>query len=87
MIKLDDIYGFPVCKNEKDGTIEIDSNCEYPQQSEECENLYQSIEYIAQAYRFAKHTIQLKLLSQLALIIGDHLLAQIDLWRRCTCLQ
>ena len=46
MIKLDDIYGFPVCKNEKDGTIEIDSNCEYPQQSEECENLYQSIECV-----------------------------------------
>ena len=46
MIKLDDIYGFPVCKNVKDGTIEIDSNCEYPQQSEECENLYQSIECV-----------------------------------------
>ncbi len=46
MIKLDDIYGFPVCKNEEDGTIEIDSNCEYPQQSEECENLYQSIECV-----------------------------------------
>jgi hypothetical protein len=46
MIKLDDIYGFPVFNNDKDGTIEIDSNCEYPQQSEECENLYQSIEYV-----------------------------------------
>jgi hypothetical protein len=46
MIKLDDIYGFPVFKNEKDGTIEIDSNCEYPQQSEECENLYQSLESV-----------------------------------------
>jgi hypothetical protein len=46
MIKLDDIYGFPVCKNEKDGTIEIDSNCFYPSQSEDCENLYQSIEWV-----------------------------------------
>lgn len=46
MQKLEDIYGFPVCKNEEDGTIEIDSNCEYPQQSEECENLYQSIECV-----------------------------------------
>ena len=44
MIKLDDIYGFPVFNNDKDGTIEIDSNCEYPQKSEECENLYHSIE-------------------------------------------
>jgi hypothetical protein len=43
MIKLEDIYGFPVNKNKKDGTIEIESNCEYPCQSEECENLYQSI--------------------------------------------
>ena len=46
MIKLEDIYGFPVCKNKEDGTIVIDSNCEYPQQSEDCENLYQSIECI-----------------------------------------
>jgi hypothetical protein len=46
MIELQDIYGFPVSKNEKDGSIEIDSNCEYPQQSEECENLYQSIECV-----------------------------------------
>jgi len=45
-MKLEDIYGFPVCKNEEDGTIVIDSNCEYPQQSEDCENLYQSIECI-----------------------------------------
>jgi hypothetical protein len=45
-MKLQDIYGFPVSKNEKDGTIEIDSNCEYPQQSEECENLYQNIESV-----------------------------------------
>jgi hypothetical protein len=46
MIKLEDIYGFPVSKNKKDGTIEIHSNCEYPGQSEDCENLYQSIECI-----------------------------------------
>jgi hypothetical protein len=46
MIKLEDIYGFPVSKNEEDGSIEIDNNCEYPQQSEECENLYQSIEWV-----------------------------------------
>ena len=43
---LQDIYGFPVTKNEKDGSIEIDNNCEYPQQSEDCENLYQSIEWV-----------------------------------------
>jgi hypothetical protein len=46
MIKFEDIYGFPVSKNEEDGSIEIDSNCEYPQQSEDCENLYQSIEWV-----------------------------------------
>ena len=46
MIKLKDIYGFPVSKNEEDGTIVIDSNCEYPQESEDCENLYQAIECI-----------------------------------------
>ena len=46
MIKLEDIYGFPVSKNEEDGTIEIDSNCFYPCQSEDCENLYQSIEWV-----------------------------------------
>lgn len=46
MIKLEGIYGFPVSKNEKDGIIEINSNCEYPQQSEDCENLYQSIECV-----------------------------------------
>lgn len=46
MLKLEDIYGFPVSKNEEDGTIEIDSNCFYPCQSEDCENLYQSIEWV-----------------------------------------
>lgn len=46
MIKLEDIYGFPVSKNKENGTIVIESNCEYPQQSEDCENLYQSIECI-----------------------------------------
>ena len=44
MIKLDDIYGFPVIQNEKDGTVEIKSDCDYPQQSEECESLYHGIE-------------------------------------------
>lgn len=49
MIKLDDIYGFPVIQNEKDGTVEIKSDCDYPQQSAECESLYHEIErqYIA----------------------------------------
>lgn len=49
MIKIDDIYGFPVTQNEKDGTVEIKSDCDYPQQSAECENLYHEIErqYIA----------------------------------------
>lgn len=46
MIELHDIYGFSVNKNEEDGSIEIDNNCEYPQQSEDCENLYQSIEWV-----------------------------------------
>lgn len=44
MIKLDNIYGFPVMKNKKDGTVEIESNCDYPQKSVECETLYHGIE-------------------------------------------
>ena len=62
-MKLEDIYGFSVSKNEKDGTIEIDSNCEYPQQSEECENLYQSLESVfieAQNLNFPLNIIEWK---------------------------
>jgi hypothetical protein len=44
MIQLEHIYGFPVIKNEKDGTVEIESNCDYPQQSVECETLYRGID-------------------------------------------
>ena len=44
MIKLEDIYGFPVCKNEKDGTYEIENDCNYPQENRACKKLYVSIE-------------------------------------------
>lgn len=44
MKKYDDLYGFPVKKNEVEGIIEIDSNCNYPSQSIECKDLFQGIE-------------------------------------------
>ena len=44
MEQIDNIYGFPVIQNEKDGTVEIKSDCDYPQQSQECESLYHGIE-------------------------------------------
>ena len=46
MKKLKDVYGFPVINNKKDGTIGIESNCEYPQQSFDCTCLFQNIERI-----------------------------------------
>jgi hypothetical protein len=44
MQKLEDIYGFPVCKNEEDGTYEIENDCNYPQENRACKKLYVSIE-------------------------------------------
>lgn len=44
MEQIDNIYGFPVIQNEKDGTVEIKSDCDYPQQSQECKSLYHGIE-------------------------------------------
>ena len=44
MIKLEDIYGFPVSKNVKDGTYEIENECNYPQENRACKKLYLSLE-------------------------------------------
>ncbi len=43
-MKLEDIYGFPVFKNEDDGTYEIENDCNYPQENRACKKLYVSIE-------------------------------------------
>jgi hypothetical protein len=44
MKKLKDLYGFPVFKNEDDGTYEIENDCNYPQENRACKKLYVSIE-------------------------------------------
>ena len=44
MINLEDIYGFPVSKNEKDGTYEIENDCNHPQENRACKKLYLSLE-------------------------------------------
>ena len=44
MIKLKDIYGFPVSKNEEDGTYEIENDCNHPQENRACKKLYVSVE-------------------------------------------
>jgi hypothetical protein len=44
MIELDDFYGFPARLDKEKGTVEIESNCFYPNQSNECKELLESIE-------------------------------------------
>lgn len=38
------LFGFEATKNEEDCTISIDNNCTFPQNSDECKQLYQAIE-------------------------------------------
>ncbi|MFZ4436154.1 MAG: hypothetical protein ACOYOR_06580 [Flavobacterium psychrophilum] len=44
MIELEDFLGFPARLNKEKGTVEFDSNCEFPNQSKECTKLFESIE-------------------------------------------
>ena len=44
MIELEDFLGFPARLNKEKGTVEFDSNCEFPNQSKECSKLFESIE-------------------------------------------
>lgn len=46
MKKLPSLFGFEVSKNEEDGTVEIDVNCTFPEISNECRKLYQTIEIV-----------------------------------------
>jgi hypothetical protein len=41
---LPDFYGFPARLNKEKGTVDIQSNCEFPNQSKECNELLKSIE-------------------------------------------
>jgi hypothetical protein len=44
MIDLPDFYGFPARLNKEKGTVDIQTNCEFPSQNKECKKLYESIE-------------------------------------------
>lgn len=44
MIELEDFLGFPTSVDKENGTIEIHSNCEFPNQSKNCKRLFESVE-------------------------------------------
>lgn len=44
MKTIPSLFGFEATKNEEDCTISIDNNCTFPQNSDECKQLYQAIE-------------------------------------------
>ncbi|WP_396137541.1 hypothetical protein [Flavobacterium sp.] len=44
MRELEDFLGFPARIDREKGTVEFESNCEFPNQSHECKKLFESIE-------------------------------------------
>jgi hypothetical protein len=46
MKELEDFLGFPARINREKGTVEFETNCNYPNQSDECAKLFESIERI-----------------------------------------
>ena len=44
MRELEDFLGFPARIDKEKGTVEFESNCEFPDQSYECKKLFESIE-------------------------------------------
>lgn len=61
MRELEDFLGFPARINREKGVVEIESNCNYPNQSKNCLKLFESVERLFIDEARLKYPLNLKL--------------------------